>query len=243
MAVTKGQGNPKWTREETVLALDLYFSLDGKIPSSNDGKIVELSNLLRSSPIHPLEVRKESFRNPDGVGFKLQNIRNVATGKGLDNTSEMDKSVWAEFRTQRELVRKLAERIRSGIRIIGPGAEIDNEVEDDETFYEGKIISVLHRRRERSPGLRKKVITARKIKKQINCDICGTTSFWSEQVDEAGMFECHHVIPLAEGEARSTRVEDIALLCASCHRMIHVLIAKNKSWITIEESKKYLRKS
>jgi len=31
MAVTHGHGNPKWTRDETILALDLYFDCKGHV--------------------------------------------------------------------------------------------------------------------------------------------------------------------------------------------------------------------
>ena len=58
MAVTKGHGNPKWTRDETILALDLYFDSDGQIPSSNSAEVIELSNLLRSLPYHSEAARK-----------------------------------------------------------------------------------------------------------------------------------------------------------------------------------------
>lgn len=83
MAVTKGQGNPDWTREEVILALDLYHSLDGKIPNSKDERVCELSRTLRAFPHHRLAARTESFRNPAGVAFKLQNLRSVSTGRGL----------------------------------------------------------------------------------------------------------------------------------------------------------------
>ena len=33
MAVTQGHGNPNWTRDETILALDLFLQLDGNVPS------------------------------------------------------------------------------------------------------------------------------------------------------------------------------------------------------------------
>jgi 5-methylcytosine-specific restriction protein A len=33
--------------------------------------------------------------------------------------------------------------------------------------------------------------------------------------------EAHHTLPLAVGAVRVTRAEDLALLCANCHRMIH----------------------
>lgn len=80
MAVTSGHGNPKWTREEVILALELYFECGERIPSAEDPRVRSLSELLRAFPHHSEAARKESFRNPDGVAFKLQNLRQVATG-------------------------------------------------------------------------------------------------------------------------------------------------------------------
>lgn len=88
MAVTKGHGNPDWAREEVILALELYQSRNGKILGPADERVTELSTVLRSFPHHSQEARKSSFRNPDGVAFKLQNIRSVNIGTGLKNTSK-----------------------------------------------------------------------------------------------------------------------------------------------------------
>src|SRR4051812_38128538 len=73
--------NPDWNREETILALALYNELQGKIPSGSDRRVQELSNLLRTMPYHANASRKPTFRNPDGVAFKLQNLRQIGTGK------------------------------------------------------------------------------------------------------------------------------------------------------------------
>src|SRR5581483_8043912 len=99
MAVTHGHGNPAWTRDEIILALDLYLDCQGHIPSSSDPRVLALSELLRSFPYHSRAARQASFRNTDGVSFKLQNLRQVATGKGLGNVSNMDRAVWKEFGT------------------------------------------------------------------------------------------------------------------------------------------------
>lgn len=42
MAVTHGHGNPAWTKEETLLALNLLFQLQGKNPSAADERVQEL---------------------------------------------------------------------------------------------------------------------------------------------------------------------------------------------------------
>ena len=101
MAITRGHGNPKWTRDEVILALDLYFDCAGKIPSPKDKRVIELSEILRAFPHHALAARKSSFRNPDGVAFKLQNLRQLDTGDGLGNVSQVDKAVWSEFAKDR----------------------------------------------------------------------------------------------------------------------------------------------
>ena len=112
MARTQGHGNPDWTRDETILALDLYFKCNGRMPSPGDTTVRELSTLLRSLPYDPVSHRKETFRNPDGVAFKLKNLNNVATGKGLGNVSEIDRRVWAELGARRDEIKHLAELIK-----------------------------------------------------------------------------------------------------------------------------------
>ncbi|MDR2282520.1 MAG: hypothetical protein LBE37_04895, partial [Sphingobacterium sp.] len=55
--------NPKWQRDELILALDLYFQLEpGQIHSKNP-RIIELSDLLNALPIHPESEQLERFRN------------------------------------------------------------------------------------------------------------------------------------------------------------------------------------
>ncbi|WP_233533532.1 HNH endonuclease [Kitasatospora sp. SolWspMP-SS2h] len=37
----------------------------------------------------------------------------------------------------------------------------------------------------------------------------------------AGYVECHHVVPLHVAGEGTTKLADLALICANCHRMIH----------------------
>jgi 5-methylcytosine-specific restriction protein A len=65
-------------------------------------------------PYHVEAAKQSSFRDPDGVGFKLMNLRQVATGRGLGNVSKIDRQEWDEYGSRPELVRELAEAIRAG---------------------------------------------------------------------------------------------------------------------------------
>jgi 5-methylcytosine-specific restriction protein A len=231
MAVTHGHGNPNWTRDETIIALDLYFESGVSIPSSSDQRVIEVSELLRALPYHDQAARKPSFRNPDGVSFKLQNLRQIATGKGLGNVSHMDRQVWDELGNQPNEVKRLANLIKAGIEIAA--SEKDDPDEEFE-FTEGRTVTEAHKRRERNPTLRKKLISKRRKVGRLICEICGCI----EPEDPLGesIFEAHHILPLAAGEERKTKFCDLALLCANCHRMLHRAISTEKRWIAIPEA-------
>ena len=232
MALTKGHGNPNWTREEVVLALDLYFDCNGKLPSGKDPRVIELSDVLRAFPYHHAAARKPSFRNPDGVAFKLQNLRQIATGAGLGNVSRVDREVWGEFGKDPAGTKKFAQLIRAGIEIV-------HDVREDkavyETFAEGRLVTETHLRRERDPTLRKSLLDERRRNGLIECEVCGRKP---EAVDPAlgeALFEAHHILPLAAGGERKTKLLDMALICACCHRMVHAAIAQKRRWLTLDE--------
>lgn len=169
MAVTTGQGNPKWTREETILALELYFECAPSVPGPSDPRVQRLSELLRSLPYHEGESRNSTFRNPDGVGFKIANLRQVATGRGLQNFSKMDREVWEEFGGDPEKTRRISALIREGIEVVRSNPDSESE---DCTFAEGDVLTKAHRRRERNPRLRKKLLEARRKLGPLSCEIC-----------------------------------------------------------------------
>ena len=111
MARTHGHGNPNWSRDETILALDLYHRANGAPLSRSDTRVEALSNLLRSLPYDRSKPRNETYRNADSVAFKLLNIRAVATGKGLKNVSTTDRAVWRELGSNPKKVRRIANLI------------------------------------------------------------------------------------------------------------------------------------
>lgn len=93
---------------------------------------------------------------------------------------------------------------------------------------EGELVErlVAHRRRERS--LRDaKLVQYRLAHGSLACEAC---SFDFE--DEFGVVyaEVHHVLPLAASAGpKVTRLDDLAVLCANCHRVAHLNPKKPKS--------------
>lgn len=205
----------------------LYLETRDFVPGPRDPRVIELSNLLRRNPLHEEAARMPTFRNPDGVAFKLQNLRSVATGKGLTNTAEMDGIVWREFGQDQARVALVAQRIRAEIET----DQLPVIPVDEEEFAEGRLITRAHVSRERSRKLRGHVIERRRNAGPLSCDCCSASSpLASAELDDA-MFEVHHLVPLAAADARATKVSDTALLCANCHRMLHRLISRTKRWV------------
>lgn len=109
--------NPNWTRDEVMLALDLYADVgpEGMGLAERDRKLVALSEALNALPIHPLDKRNEKSRDPAGVGKILGNLAAIdpdCPGKGLQAHSYVDDEVWAEFWHDKKPLHETGERIR-----------------------------------------------------------------------------------------------------------------------------------
>lgn len=108
-----------------------------------------------------------------------------------------------------------------------------NYDDDSLQFPEGRKAYRMHRVIERNPAVIKlaKERFAQSHNGKIFCEVCGMdfSLVYSDRGD--GFIEGHHrkaVSDMKEGEM--TKVEDIAMLCSNCHRMIH-----RPPLITIEE--------
>ncbi|MFC1474784.1 HNH endonuclease [bacterium] len=110
--------------------------------------------------------------------------------------------------------------------------------ESDFVVNEGIISYVIHKKRERC----KSVVTMKK--KQVlendgvlKCEVCDFV--FEEYYGEIGKdyIECHHVIPLSESDNnRTTNLDDLSIVCANCHRMIH----RKKNWLSIDVLKEMI---
>jgi len=237
MPKTRGQGNPDWTRDETILALDLLYR-HGKPVDKNHRDVRDLSAFLKKIAIHPVASRNDSFRNVDGVALKLQNLFSaVEPGKGL-SFSRTDVAVVKDFpRTRADQLGLVAEALKKAfLSTKSPNVVLPNE---DEEFEEGAWLTARHRQRE--SRLRKKLLE-KFGNQQLVCESCGLSRPDLERSLQESLFEAHHTIPLAAAEGvTTTRVKDMALLCACCHKLIHKVISAKKRWIDVVEIRELIR--
>jgi 5-methylcytosine-specific restriction protein A len=67
---------------------------------------------------------------------------------------------------------------------------------------------------------------------RLACEVC-SFDFKQHYGDLGeGFIECHHTQPLSFSTAgEKTRLTDLALVCANCHRMLH----RGSKWLSITE--------
>jgi 5-methylcytosine-specific restriction enzyme A len=112
---------PAWTRDEVILALELYRAHHPRIPSVDDPSVLKLSYTLNSLSTHPTHVRPENFRSPSSIVYKLSNLRSLdasSVASGLPAGSRIDREVWEEFSSDSNALEAEVRRIRG---MVGEG--------------------------------------------------------------------------------------------------------------------------
>lgn len=108
--------------------------------------------------------------------------------------------------------------------------------EDPARVTEGGLRYRTHRLRERSAALvRAKKADVLERRGRLACEACDLD--YAERYGDLGegFIECHHRAPLDAGEREST-LEDLAVVCANCHRMLH----RSRCTLTVEEMRERL---
>jgi 5-methylcytosine-specific restriction enzyme A len=230
--------NPPWSRDELILALDLYVRFKGNPPGKADQNIAKLSDLLNQLGAS-IANRTSKFRNANGVYMKVMNFRRfdpvyVQQGKkGLQRGGKLEEEVWNDFASGPSKLVRTASAIRVALtekQIPNASPEEDEEVAEAE---EGRILTRIHRSRERSRNLvEKKKVSVLKAHGRLGCEACGFDFERTYGKRGKGFIEAHHVKPVHTLEpGAKTRLEDLVLICSNCHRVLHM----RRPWLTMDE--------
>jgi len=113
------EGQRLWTRDELILAINLYSRLPfGKFHKTN-AEVIKLAELID--------------RTPSSVGLKLGNLASFdpmlkARGiKGAPNASKLDREIWDEFYGNIESVAFESELLRARMEFRNPESILENE--------------------------------------------------------------------------------------------------------------------
>lgn len=191
------------------------------------------------------------------IGYKDNKLKSHFISKSKDGR-KTNKAINEIFGVQPSHCKELEEKyiqycIRLGIKPNSKGTfgaerkywrlNIEKEFEEnelsDEGFPEGKIIERIHKSRERSYNVIN--LAKKRFLEENGCLFCQVCRFDFEKTyGKLGedFIEGHHTIAVSEmSHNHKTRVEDIALVCSNCHRMIH----KKRPWLKMDELKEILK--
>ncbi|UXH44427.1 HNH endonuclease [Rossellomorea vietnamensis] len=235
--------NPKWERDELILALELYFRHNPNTISAKHQEVLKLSKILNSLPIHGISPEYVNFRNPNGVYMKMSNFLRLDPnykGKGLERGSKLEEDVWNEFYSNKSKLRDLATNIKASVESKKEEIKFPINEEEEEVFPEGKILFRVHKLRERNVGAVKKKKQQALENNELYCEICQFDFFKTYGEIGKGFIECHHTIPVSEyTEKNNTRLQDLILVCSNCHRMLH----RRRPWLNKGDLMKLMEKS
>ena len=229
----------KWTQDEIIIAMAYYLRHNYKNGGFAKSKIDHLSNLFRYLHISLGADLNTKQRSSGSIKAKLENFKTLDPeymGKGLPNISKTDLQNWNQFYNNQDYLFKLADIIEQNLITLSQHNNIDlPKVDAEQYVFEGKLLARIHHYLERNNEIIK-------LKKQwaydtygrLHCEACAFDfhEFYGDYGQ--GFIECHHNIPLAElhiDETQTTALDDLSLLCANCHRMVHY----KTPWETVAE--------
>lgn len=229
-----GDSRINWTRDEIILACDLVWKNGWRALDATRAEVIELSELLRQSPLHALESRPLTFRNPAGVGRKTSDIatRHPDYSGKPTRGNRIDQEVLQDFLDRPQEMHQIAGAIRN---VIQNGAVVPSDLGVLEGFLadefeapEGRLLRSWQIRRERDPKLRmRKIQQVKERGEPVACSVCAFDFFAAYGDRGRDYIEVHHVLPLHVSGETKTGLGDLELLCSNCHRIIH-----RGSWIT-----------
>jgi 5-methylcytosine-specific restriction enzyme A len=235
--------NPDWTRDELIIALDFYLRHRRSPPGKNSQEIRELAEVIKrvGERLYPGAGSSSTFRNENGVYMKLMNFRSVdplytSEGKtGLVRGARADEEVWQAFANDPTHCQQIATAIIASLDDLDTEASSFGRYVEDEIQEapEGRVLTRIHLARERNQKLvESKRRQAMAKHGKLLCEACGFNFALYYGDRGKGYIECHHTKPVATlVEGQKTHIDDLALVCANCHRMIH----RGKPWLSIEE--------
>ena len=168
----------------------------------------------------------------ESEGFKSKRLFYSVNG--------MCSGVWGLVPTQEKPGSKLNSLIGASPQHIEDRIELDGlECEGITEAFEGQLVTRLHVTRERDRGLVEqcKKNALRKYGR-LSCEICGFDFSKKYGLLGANLIDVHHTKPVhtLRPDDGVTRIEDLALLCSNCHRVVHA----TRQWRSLEEMRSAL---
>lgn len=143
-------GQRLWTRNELILAINLYCKLPFGRLDRKTSEVLQLAKIID--------------RTPDSVALKLGNFASLdpslkARGiKGASNKSKLDKEVWEEFYNHWDILPYESEKLLA--QFTGSTVEELNDIPEEELPKEGKVREQIVKIRVNQSFFRRSILAA-----------------------------------------------------------------------------------
>ncbi|MFH9549010.1 HNH endonuclease [Streptomyces sp. NPDC017435] len=240
---------PSWTEDELLLAGALVVKNGWRELRTHNSEVQDLSELLRSLPIHePEALALPNFRSPGSVSRKTTDFmtnHGLYTGRAT-RCGKLTLLMIDAFTQREDEMLEAAKAVEDGIgsgelHLIPP--QPDEVDETGGSAIEGRLLVRRALARERNPKLRaQKIKQVRQREGSLRCEVCAFDFAHTYGDLGEGYIEVHHVTPLHVSGTRETSLDDLACVCANCHRMCH-RCRPGESWRTPTALREWIRKS
>ncbi|MEU2129391.1 HNH endonuclease [Streptomyces sp. NPDC018352] len=220
--------SPDWTWDELLLICSRVVNNGWGQLRAYQQPTRDLAELLRSLPLHGSAAQNvPEFRSAASISRKSADLitgRHDYTGPATRG-GRLTRLVAEAFMEREAEMLLAAQAIEDGIssgELVRIPEQPDEVDEDGVPAAEGRLLTRWAAYRERNPALRKrKIAQARRLGRPLQCFVCAFDFGQRYGPLGEGYIEVHHVLPLHLSGPRETKLEDLAFLCANCHRMCH----------------------
>jgi 5-methylcytosine-specific restriction protein A len=175
------------------------------------GRLVKIIAITPENNVIPID--DTLWNEVNFSGISMGNACEIASVASVQSIEELQLDTWDEFREyfveDMINVANLVDTLLDEIGLQTP----------EYSAEEGKLRLVSHYAKERNRKLiaeKKRVAVA---EGNLKCEVC---DFSFEKVYGSSFIECHHLFPIGSSGIRRNSLEDLALVCSNCHRMLHV---------------------
>ncbi|OYU80444.1 MAG: hypothetical protein CFE23_09310 [Flavobacterium sp. BFFFF1] len=153
-----------------------------------------------------------------GNACKLENIKNI------QNIDSLKFDIWKKFEPY--FISAEQESVINTSNAINESEDLGSDI----SAIEGGLRLVSHIVKERN----RKIVFEKKaqaiLSNTLHCEVC---EFSFSKIYESNFIECHHLLPIGQIGSRVTKLQDLALVCSNCHRMLHTKL--DNEFLTIQQ--------
>ncbi|HGE70986.1 TPA: hypothetical protein ENX78_09135, partial [Candidatus Poribacteria bacterium] len=212
-----------WTIDEWILALDTYFMLKPNEIRHDNPLIIELSQTLRSLPIHGDARNDKVFRN--AYGIEMQVARFLPLDRAISivrfkESSNLQRKVWNMYSQDKGHLHEVALAIKNSLPLPFEFSHFPDV--DEDNFPYGKILYQYHRYVENTSLPAKKFKEGHKRRGFLGCEICGFDFYTTYGEVRRSFIEAHHTLDITKyTKEMDVKIVDFIAVCSNCHNMLH----------------------